>query len=229
MRRFSLWHRPVLLALCLALLSTVLLSGLLVAQARGQSSVLQPAGPHRKLIDWEHPIRTQPVHSHSGHQGDLPSGTVPVYVPPKTGLAVYANFPSNCYRSYAYYVIVNGQTSWSAWSGNEQATVYYMWCPRWSGDSIGINWSYGIIYQLSGCTTISVGGPIGQEVGGALIEEANLPWPDYADDEESITGYWTCAGGDVWDDSLTLPGDGLYKVWMFDDNQPISVNSPCFC
>jgi hypothetical protein len=218
----------MLLALCLALLFSLLLSGSLVAQARGLVPVAQPGGPHGKSIDWAHPVQTYPVHSHSGHQGDLPADTVPLYVPPKAGLAVRpnANFPSNCLNNYAYYVIVNGQTSWTAQAGNQKAQVWYMWCPRWQGDSVGLNWSYGKLYQLSGCSTISVGGPTGNEVGGAFLLYHGS-WPAWASDGEQVTGYYTCAGGLVWDDSLTLPGDGLYMAEIA-DNQ-VYVTSPCYC
>lgn len=161
-------------------------------------------------------------------QYELPADTGPLSAPFTAGRAVHpsANFPSNCLNGYSYNVIVGGQIEWTAQVGDQKAEVWYRWCPRWQGDSVGINWSYGEVHQLSRCATTSVGGPIGEEVGGALMLE-QTSWPNWADDGEQVTSYWTCAGGYVWDDSLTLPGDGLYQVALFDSQ--VAVYSPCYC
>jgi hypothetical protein len=157
-----LWSQRTLLKyplLFLAVSSLLLLvGGKPVAAASVPASAITAA----REIDWAHPVHVQPVSVHSRRDTALPINTVPLSVPPKTGLAIQpqANFPGNCLDSYAYYVIVNGKTSWTAQAGGQKVQVWYMWCPRWQGDSIGINWSFGKIFQLSGCADISVGGPL---------------------------------------------------------------------
>lgn len=176
-------------------------------------------------IDWPHPFLGGPPAANAPHSG--------VVLPPH-GLAMNgslgpgANFPSGCYNGIAYNVTVQGHTSWTAQVGNQKAQVWYQWCPRWSGDQIGLNWSYGKIYQLSGCADIAVGGPLGNEAGGAILLK-QTSFPNWVNDGESVTSYHTCAGGLVWDYSLTLPGDGLYKAEMFEAATELTVTSPCYC
>jgi hypothetical protein len=188
-----------------------------------QARAAGPAPPQQSLahqIDWQHPLRDLPHHAGTALASALPGSQAALSVQPA------ANFPSGCLNGIAYNVIVNGHTSWSAQAGNQKATVWYQWCPRWSGDSVGLNWAWGKIYQLSSCADISIGGPLGQEVGGAFLF-VQTSWPHWANDGEPVTTYHTCAGGLVWDYSLTLPGNGLYKVAMGDN--VVSVFSPCYC
>jgi hypothetical protein len=100
-----------------------------------------------------------------------------------------------------------------------------MWCQRFAGDTIGINWSQGHI-SVSGCGHITVG-EYSQIMEGAIISDAyNLQYGD----AESPTTYAVC-GSFVWDDSLTVRGDGAWTVAMFgalpDINTSIGVQSPC--
>lgn len=210
----------LLLAVCL------LVAGFIPAlhispQARAATGS-QPATIRGKVIDWGHPMRVERVLLRSGRESSRSPNTVPLFSPPKTGLVVQANFPSNCYNNTAYYVIVNGQTSWSSSFSNLQATVWYMWCPTYTGDSIGINWSQGHASMLSGCGHISVGSGL-----GAFI--ANSAGSTF--DGEQRTTYATCAGGYVWDDSLTVNGSGKYYIAMEafdpDTGKDAVAQSPC--
>jgi hypothetical protein len=210
----SLYLTTTLFLLALAL-------GIGGSPSSAQAASRAPAASHQ--IDWAHPFRGGPPAATAPH-----SGLVTALPGSQTALAVQpaANFPSGCYQGIAYNVIVQGHTSWTAQKGNQKATVFYQWCPRWSGDSVGLNWSYGKITQLAGCADIAVGGPIGSEVGGAFLAFQG-PWPDYVNDGEPVTTYSTCAGQLVWDYSLTDRGDGLYQANMEDSN--VSVSSPCYC
>lgn len=227
MKRLRSWYRPMLLAICLALCflfpSSLLVVGSTVAQARGLSAIAQPVGPHGKSIDWVHPVRVQPIHSHSGLEKDLPPNTVPLYTPPKAGLAVQANFPTNCYNNWAYYVWANGQDSWTYTNGNYQATVWYMWCPTYSGDPIGINWGQGHI-NVSGCGHVGFG--VYGLYGAVIYDSSNKQYWD----GESPTSYYVC-NSFAWDDSVTVRGDGIWAVAIYgyvpDGPVSIGVTSPC--
>jgi hypothetical protein len=97
-----------------------------------------------------------------------------------------------------------------------------MWCPRWTGDSIGENWSFGKAF-VTGCTNVYVGGG----TGAAIADTASL-----TNDGEPFHAIWTC-NTYAWDDSLTVIGSGLYKVFenadYLDINIIIVAQSPCYC
>lgn len=227
MGTFSVRRRPgVLLAVCLALFLAVLASQPLVALASPlASSASQPlVGPRGKQIDWAHPMRVQLMPTHSGLEADVPPTLVPLYVPPTTGLQPQANFPSTCYHNTAYYVGVGGVYSWSHTTHQYTAHAWYMWCPTYAGDPIGINWSQGHI-NVTGCGHIEVGED--NITYGALIYDA---YNFQTLDGESPTTYSIC-NSYVWDDSLTIRGDGRYGVymsgWLPDVNDLVGVGSPC--
>lgn len=207
MRRILPWRTPgIVLVLGLVLLCSLSASTPLVVHAHPLERVTVPlVGQHGTQIDWAHPVRVARVPTHSGRDADLSVDTVPLYAPPKSGLAIQANFPSACYHTAAYYVIVNGQTSWSSTFGTLRATVWYLWCPTFAGDPVGINWSYGQASLLSGCGAFAVGNGL----GAFISSTAGTTF-----DGEQRTTYSTCAGGYVWDDSLTVNGAGRYDVAM---------------
>jgi hypothetical protein len=137
-----------------------------------------------------------------------------------------ANFPTNCYQNTAYYVKVLGQTSWSHTYQSYRTTVWYLWCPRWSGDSVGQNWAFGRAYVLSGCSDVQVG------AGGAFGWDGARIAPPVVNDGESSTVYdHICNGASVWDDSLTVDGSGGYSVTMMAEfltaGLTLAASSPC--
>jgi hypothetical protein len=137
-----------------------------------------------------------------------------------------ANFPS-CYRGTAYTVWVQGHAYWTHTGVNTKAYVSYLWCPRWAGDSVGLNVAYGRAYVLdvpvNSCEWIGMGRiDTGAQLGGAMISTGSLPGgPKMAFDGESAVFYNICPGQYAWDYSLTVPGTGTYGVGMdaFDDSR----------
>lgn len=219
------YGRPAaFLVAALALLFSVVASASLAEAQIVHSSLPQsPVSALGRQIDWAHPLRVQQMPTRSGWVTSLPPNTVPLYVSPKAGLALRpaANFPGNCLNGVAYNVKVQGQTSWSNYNDGYTMTVYYEWCKRYSGDTVGQNWSYGTVgYQ--GCAHIAVGSGAGAEIYGSGQD---------AHDGESRVTYYVCSPHAVWDDSLTVPGNGTYAVVMGANLPDISsawgVSSPC--
>lgn len=197
----------------------VIVMGLIVtlfstAQAVGAHSQ-SAAGPPGKQIDWAHPIKLQEVAS----QG--------VKSP-------FAGFPSGCYNNYAYYVKILGNTSWTAptYYNAYRVTIHYMWCPRWSGDSVGKNWANGSIDIISpGCITIKTGQD-SDGLFGAFVMDS--PYDVAAKDGEGETLTTLCQGQTLVDDSLTVAGNGLWAMYMQVEAflqggsvATITANSPC--
>jgi len=176
------------------------------------AATLSSSGQAGKKIDWTHPLRVLGEMRHSGTERDLVPWSVPF---PLAGAcqkapAPDANFPSNCYNNYAYYVKVQGHYSWTSQYNSFQVTVWYMWCPRWAGDSVGINWAFGRSYVLSGCDTITFGNAVPDGANGSAIFSSNGL---AANDGESPSSYFIC-NGSGWDDSLTVTCSGQFSVNM---------------
>jgi hypothetical protein len=216
--------RPALLALGL----TLVLSLMFLAPRPGKAlAAVAPAG---KTIDWAHPTRVQPLPT--GVRSGLASALAPNVVPEPVSSSVSqlqpnANFPTNCLNNYAYYIGYNGQFIWTTTHGSVESWVAYMWCPRWQGDRIGINWAYGRDYALSGCKTMLIGNHRSSGLGwyGAAIIGTYS-----ANDGETNSTYTVC-NSYAWDDSLTVPGNGKYSVFMlFKDTvgDQFNAQSPTF-
>jgi hypothetical protein len=175
----------------------------------GNAHVTSVAG---KTIDWSHPIRVQPTKKRSGLSSEIAPDVVPEPVAETSGqVKPNANFPSNCYQNYGYYMGYQGQYIWTSTHGSVESWVAYFWCPRWSGDGIGINWSYGRDYALSGCKTMLIGNHNSGWYGADILRDT---YPYEINDGEANASYTVCNGNYAWDDSLTQPGDGTYSVVM---------------
>ena len=212
--RLAWWHRARLSLLVLIVLVAASFTVLVVSQVhQPQASTLV------RRIDWQHPVRVPGFGmDHSGIGG--PSGDILTPLAHAGGAAQavvpQGNFPSNeCYQGWAYPIwapVSNGSKAWTnVWSYNGgrglEAWVQYLWCPRWAGDTGGVNFSYGRAYELtSGCRWIGVGG----DDGARISDNVNLS----AQDGEDITDYWICQGHYAWDYSLTVPGEFSYTVGM---------------
>ncbi len=195
------------------------------AFASGLSGPGAPAGG--KTIDWSHPIRVQPFRARSGLASALAPNVIPEPVLSSAGqVQPNANFPGGCYNNYAYYMGYGGKFTWTVTHGSVQSWVAYMWCPRWSGDSVGLNWAYGRDYALSGCKTMLIGNHAGMGWYGAAIIGNQAA----ANDGESNSTYTVC-NSYAWDDSLTVPGNYTYAVVMlFKDTvgDQFDATSPTF-
>lgn len=213
--------------LCSRLLPLVfVLAFSFIALPAHASTIPQPKTHYTHQIDWAHPFRVHlpgPGMARSGIGPEQTGGLAP-----NISITPYGNFPTTCYNNYAYNVIVNGQTVWTATSGNLEAWVEYQWCPTYSGDTVGINWAYGRDYITSGCATVVVGnnGGIGE---GAFL---NKPNGTSDGDGENPTSYYVC-NSYAWDYSLTDIGSGLYQAEMI-GYIPSPYNGafaamPCFC
>lgn len=165
--------RPTRWRLPFALLLLVVLAGAALAL----HAAVAPSTTPRRTIDWQHPVQVPgPGMAHSG-VGSATTGDIVTPLGRSNALAVLpqANFPGNCYRGVAYTVSHNGVSVWSWTGANTRATTSYLWCPRWAGDSIGLNFGYGRAYLIAsrhGCEWIGVGrNATGAQVGGAMIRD----------------------------------------------------------
>jgi hypothetical protein len=175
--------------------------------------------PPQKPIDWTHPVELATSLHPSQSDGAGARSPQVMHTP-------QANSPTNCYQNTAYYIKVLGQTSWSQTYQNYRTTVWYLWCPRWAGDSVGQNWAFGRAYVLSGCSDVQVG------AGGAFGWDGARIVPPVVNDGESSTVYdHICNGASVWDDSLTVDGSGKYMVTMMAEfltaGLTLAASSPC--
>jgi hypothetical protein len=171
--------------------------------------VLHPSGHYTHQIDWAHPHRAHlpgPGMPRSGIGSDATGDLMPT-----ASITPLGNFPTTCYNNYYYDVIVQGQTTWTRPYGDLTAWVQYQWCPQYSGDTVGINWSYGRDYITSGCANVEVGGATGNNLGAYLYSGND---GSLYNDGENPTQYYICAGHYAWDYSLTAIGSGIYSAWM---------------
>lgn len=213
------WGQLFMLAGLLALLCLAALP-LAPLQARAASA----PGSLSHQIDWQHPFHVNRASSgiDSAQTGDLVSANQAV---------PNANFPSGCYNGVAYNVVINNQITWTATDGQIEAWVRYAWCPRWQGDSVGLNWASGRAYVLSGCANIYVGDlnpPLHNPIGPQMSDQSGNRW----DDDEYYTSYRVCAPHYSWDYTTTALGNGYYKVFEFaqsDGNALAIAESPCYC
>jgi hypothetical protein len=92
----------------------------------GSSSKIVPSPKSDKVINWNRPVHLSTTKS---------NGVTPKVFPLPT---------SACYQDTAYVVSYKGVSTWydtNISSSIPGATfeVNYLWCPRWSGDSVGLN------------------------------------------------------------------------------------------
>ncbi len=218
--------------LCSRLLPLVfVLAFSFIALPAHAATISHPSGHYTHQIDWAHPHRAHlpgPGMPRSGIGSDATGDLMPNITP-------LGNFPTTCYNNYYYNVIVNGQTTWTATSGTLEAWVQYQWCPQYSGDTVGINWSYGREYVTSGCANVEVGASPNQDLqsvydplaGAFLLSNSGI----YTDGENP-TEYYICSGY-AWDYSKTEIGSGLYAAEVTalepDTGNFINATSPCIC
>ena len=209
--------------LCSRLLPLVfVLAFSFIALPAHAARVQHPSGHYTHQIDWAHPHRAHlpgPGMPRSGIGSDATGDLMP-----NASVTPLGNFPTTCYNNYYYNVIVQGQTTWTNTNGNVEAWVQYQWCPQYSGDTVGINWTYGRDYPTSGCITFEVGNGY-----GARLSTSNDN--NYRLDGENTTDYNVC-GTYVWDYSLTAIGSGLYSAYMTaivpaNPSLDTSAASPC--
>lgn len=124
----------------------------------------------------------------------------------------YANFPTTCYNNVGYVQTINGAKTWTLTQNNMQAWVELWWCPRYSGDSTGINFSYGRDYPQSGCLTVTVGNQGSYQAGAEMYRTGSLT--PYTDGETGTPPYSVCAGSYIWDYSVTGSGSYYYSAVM---------------
>ncbi|HLW01823.1 MAG TPA: hypothetical protein VKT82_24430 [Ktedonobacterales bacterium] len=215
----------------LVLLALAVLAGAtLAAWAVFQAAPTHHAAPTR-VIDWQHPVKVPgPGMARSGIGSDA---TGDLFTPLRSGNAQatqpQAGFPS-CFGDWAYTIWVNGTNTWiTSRTTGMRAWVQYLWCPRWAGDQIGLNFAYGRAYVLTTlygeCNWVLLGynPDIGQEVGASISgydHGSTLHAQDGNDDNEVNV----CPGHYAWDYSRTLPGDGFYSVLMAAWNESSIIN-----
>ncbi len=218
-RRRAFWR------VALLLLSVTVLVGAAVALHAATS----PLSPSARSIDWQHPVRVPgPGMARSGIGTEAGEVSIPRQGSNAAASVPQASFPA-CYRDFAYRVGIAGVYSWSKTANGVESWAEYLWCPRWAGDTIGLNFSHGRAYVLSGCQQMALGldDPWGI-VGAMLYISYGQP---YVVDGEALSTSTLCAGQHLFDYSLTVRGDGLYSVGMdaFDNttHQHNWVWSPC--
>ncbi len=219
-RRRACWH------VALLLLSVTVLVGAALA-LHAATSPLSPSAA--RSIDWQHPVRVPGPGMALSGVGSATTGDVLTPLPGTNALVTVpqANFPSACWHGVAYRVGVHGVYSWSSSNRGMTAWVEYVWCQRWAGDAIGLNFAYGRALVQNqpapSCTWVAVGGG-----PGAWIESSPAK---IVTDGEDWNDYNICPGQYAWDYSQTVPGNGLYAVAMsaYDDDihTNAAVMSPC--
>jgi len=147
------------------------------------------------------------------------------------------SFPSGCYNNVAYAQTENGAVYWQKVdsTGTVKVWVQYYWCPKYSGDTVGQNFSYGRDYAITGCTTFIVGlltGPGWSVELGAMMQLKGTISPNIFDGYSNSINVQACNGAYVDDYSLAKSGTGQYKAWMhLQDTYPgvdLEYSSPLF-
>jgi len=201
-------RRPVLWRVALVLLILVLLVGAAVALHAATS----PLSPPARSIDWQHPVRVPgPGMARSGIGTDAGEVFTPLRESNAAASIPQTSFPA-CYQGFAYRVGHAGVYSWSRTANGVESWVEYLWCPRWAGDSIGLNFSHGRSYVLSGCQVMALGDDNDWGLVGAMLFIA-VATPVVVDGEWLSTTT-ICAGQHMFDYSKTVRGDGYYSVGM---------------
>jgi hypothetical protein len=200
--------RPVLWRVALVLLILVLLVGAAVALHAATS----PLPPSVRSTDWRHPMRVPgPDMARSGIGTDAGEVFTSLRGSNAAASMPQAGFPA-CYQGFAYRVGHAGVYSWSRAANGVESWAEYLWCPRWAGDAIGLNFSHWRSYVLSGCQVMALANDNDWGTVDALLA-FSFTRPAVVDGE-MLSTTTICAGRHLFDYSLTLRGDGYYSVGM---------------